>query len=105
MQDDLIVLADFENEMEYRQIKAVTAFKSLKEHRQALMQAKGNYELKGFKVALETCDLKGYKEFLKKNNIQNTPQNVAGYVVAKFTKNLDKDFSELKHQNIEIIED
>ena len=100
-----VVLADFENLADYREIKGSQAFETLEMHRQALKEAKKQMEQQGYKVAIETCDKAGYYKFLVMSGAVNSPQNVAAYVAEKHIGGEHIPQPDLKHQNITIIRD
>ena len=101
----LIVLADFASEEEYRAIKGThgTAAPTLKQHKVLIAEAEKQMTAMGNKVAIIICDLAGYTEFCKKQKAVNTPQTVASYVIMKHRGVEDVIQPELQHQNITIL--
>lgn len=104
MMNAKVVLADFENDAEYHEIKDPhgTAFPTLAMHRVALQEAVRNMEEQGYEVAVEICDLAGYLAFCLLQNAANTPQTVAAYVVMKHGGAEKKYQQGLDHQNITV---
>ena len=101
----LIVLADFASEEEYRAIKGPhgTAAPTLKQHKILLAEAEKQMTALGNEVAIIICDLAGYTEFCKKQKAVNTPQTVAAYVIMKHGGVEDVIQPGLQHQNITIL--
>ena len=99
---ETIVLADFENDADYKAIKQSQAFPSLAVHKMTLAATKRELEQQGHNVIIETCDRAGYEHFLKISGASNTPQNVAAYVVMKHGNQQDVPRPELQHINVEI---
>ena len=100
---ETVVLADFENDADYKAIKQSQAFFSLEVHRLTLAATKRDLEKQGYNVIIETCDRAGYEHFLKISGALNTPQNVAAYVVMKHGGQQDIPRQELQHINAEIL--
>ncbi|MBE6366239.1 MAG: hypothetical protein E7053_10950 [Lentisphaerae bacterium] len=96
-----IVLADYENEQEYKEIKGASAFPTIFEHRQALRNAVNECRSQDYLPEIVTCDKKGYYEFLKKNSAENSQKSIEAYIVAKYNGKLDEPAPELRYQNIE----
>ena len=102
-----VVIADFANEYEYRVIKVPhgTAAPTLEKHRELLAEAIKTMTEQGDEVAVEICDLAGYKSFCELQHAVNTPATVAAYVLTKHG-GVEKRFqSGLEHQNITIFKD